>query len=123
MVWDWSLGVWSKTCSYSEVCILVLSDVWDLNLGSPTEAIKNESVRKKTFSTDPGLYKFTLCTKCKRTKNANETNERFTRTIRKTHDTRNERTIHERTNEMKRMNARYMKRTNARYTNERIIGA
>jgi hypothetical protein len=40
--------------------------------------------------------------------NANETSERLTRTIRKTHDTRNERTIHEkkrtiheRTNEMK----------------------
>jgi hypothetical protein len=31
-------------------------------------------------------------------------NERFTRTIRKTHDARNERTIHERTNEMKRTN-------------------
>ena len=38
--------------------------------------------------TDPGSYKFTIRTKCKRTKNANETNERFTRTIRKMHDTR-----------------------------------
>ena len=38
--------------------------------------------------------------------NANErkTNKRFTRTIRKTHDARNERTIHERRNEMKRTN-------------------
>ena len=40
---------------------------------------------------------FTIRTKCKQTKNANETNERFTRMIRKTHDTRNKRTIHERT--------------------------
>jgi len=69
--------------------------------------------------------------------NANETNERFTLTIRKTHDTRNERTIHERKNEMKRTNytknanelthdarnERMIHETNARYTNERIIGA
>ena len=36
--------------------------------------------------------------------NERKTNERFTRTIQKTHDTRNERTIQERTNEMKRTN-------------------
>ena len=34
----------------------------------------------------------------KRKRNERKTNERFTRMIRKTHDTRNERTIHERTN-------------------------
>jgi hypothetical protein len=66
-----------------------------------------------------------------------KTSERVTRTIRKTHDTRSERTIHERTNEMKRTNytenanertqytrnERTIHETNARYTNERIIGA
>jgi hypothetical protein len=47
-----------------------------------------------------------------------KTNERFTRTMRKTHDTRNERTIHERNeaNELygkrTRTNARYTKRAN-----------
>ena len=41
-----------------------------------------------------------------RKRNERKTNERFTRTIRKTHDTRNERTIHERMNEMKRTNYR-----------------
>ena len=50
--------------------------------------------------TDPGSYKFTIRTKRKGPKNANETNERFTRTIRKTHGIRNERTIHERMNEL-----------------------
>jgi hypothetical protein len=71
--------------------------------------------------------------------NANERKmkERFTRTIRKTHDTRNERRIHEQTNKMKRMNytenanerthdarsERTIHETNVRYTNERIIGA
>jgi len=68
-------------------------------------------------------------------------NERFTQTIRKTHDTRNERTIHEtnarytkrtiwKTQMNERMihetNERYTKQThdtNTRYTNERIIGA
>ena len=57
-------------------------------------------------ATDPGSYKFTMRTKRKR--NERKTNKRFTRTIRKTHDTRNECMLHE---------------TNARYTNERIIGA
>ena len=80
------------------------------------------------LNTDPGSYKFTIRTKRKRTKSANETNERFTRTIRKTHDIR--------TNEMHRTNytenanerthdtrsERTIHVTNARYTNERIIG-
>ena len=77
--------------------------------------------KRLPFNTDPGSYKFTIRTKHKRTKNANETNEKRTnasherykkRTIHETnarytmwtHDTRNERTIQERTNEMKRMN-------------------
>ena len=119
MVWDWSLGVWSKTCSYSEVCILVLSDVWDLNLGSPTEAIKNESVRKKTIQYRSWIIQVYNMHQMQ----TNKKRKRNKRTIRKTHNTRNERTIHERMNEMKRMNAQYMKRINARYTNERIIGA
>ena len=72
--------------------------------------------------------------------NERKTNERFTRTIQKTHDTRNERTIHDAnarytkrthdtgTNERNETNELYgkLKRTNARYTkrtNERIIGA
>ena len=73
----------------------------------------------------------------KRKRNERKTNERFTRMIRKTHDTRNERTINERTNEIKRTNytgnanerthdtrnERTIHETNARYTNERIIGA
>jgi hypothetical protein len=44
--------------------------------------------------------------------NERKTNERFTRTIQKTHDTRNERTIHD-------ANARYTKRTHDTGTNER----
>ena len=73
----------------------------------------------------------------KRKRNERKMNERFTRTIRKMHDTRNERMIHERTNEMKRTyytenayerthdtrNERMIHKTNALYTNERIIGA
>jgi len=55
-------------------------------------------------------------------KNANETNERFTRTIGKTHDTRNERTIRK-TQTNKRTIHEIIHETNARYTNERIIGA
>ena len=69
--------------------------------------------------------------------NERKMKERFTRTIRKTHDTRNERRIHEQTNKMKRMNytenanerthdarsERTIHETNVRYTNERIIGA
>jgi hypothetical protein len=38
--------------------------------------------------------------------NANETSERLTRTIRKTHDTRNERTIHEKKTHYTRTNER-----------------
>jgi hypothetical protein len=64
--------------------------------------------------TDPGSYKFTIRTKRKWTKNANETNERFTRTIRKMHDTRNECSIHERT----KWNERTIRKTQ---TNERTI--
>ena len=58
-----------------------------------------------SICTDPGSYKFTIRMKRKRTKNA-----RYTK---RTHDTRNERTIHE-------TNARYMKQmheTNKRYVN------
>ena len=52
-----------------------------------------------------------------------QTNERFTRMIRKTHDSRNGymKRIHER-NETNELCGKH-KRTNARYTNERIIGA
>ena len=63
-----------------------------------------------------------------------ETNARY---MKRMHDTRNKRTIHEQTNEMKRMNytenanerthdarnERTIHETNAQYTNERIIGA
>ena len=51
---------------------------------------------KTINNTDPGSYKFTIHTKRNRTKNANKTNERFTRTIR--NDRKMKRTIHE-TNE------------------------
>ena len=47
-----------------------------------------------------------------RKRNERKTNERFTQTIRKTHDTRNNRTIHE-------ANGRYTKRTGDTRTNER----
>jgi hypothetical protein len=70
-----------------------------------------------------------------RKRNEQKTNERFTQTIRKTHDTRNKRTIHETnaryTNERTKWNERTIrkrKRTNTRYTkrandtqNERTI--
>ena len=62
---------------------------------------------KSTFTlvTDPGSYNtYQTQTNEKRKPNERETNERFTWTIRKTHDTRSERTINE---------------TNAWYTNER----
>jgi len=49
-----------------------------------------------------------------RKRNERKTNEHFTRTIRKTHDTRNERTIHERT----KWNERTIRKTQ---TNERTI--
>jgi hypothetical protein len=56
----------------------------------------------------------------KRKRNERKTNERFTRTTRKTHDTRNECTIHERTNQIygkrKRTNARYTKDTRSERT-------
>ena len=58
----------------------------------------------------------------KRKRNERKINERFTLTIRKMHDARNERTIHERTNEMKRTN--YMENANERThgtRNERTI--
>ena len=67
--------------------------------------------------TDPRSYKFTIRTKRKRTKNertlhTNDTeNARYTK---RTYDTRNERMIHERTNEMKRTN--YTESANERYT-------
>jgi hypothetical protein len=66
--------------------------------------------KDKEWYTDPGSYQFTIRTKHKRTKKANEMHEKRTdvsheryekRTIHET-NTRNERTMHERTNEMKR---------------------
>ena len=80
--------------------------------------------------TDPGLYKFTIRTKRKRTESANETNEKRTnashdryqkRTIheanarytKRTHDTRNECMIHE-------TNARCTKPTHATLTNKSL---
>ena len=65
--------------------------------------------------TDPGSYKFTIRTKCKRTENANKTNEKRTNA---SHERHEKCTINE-------TNTRYVRKihkTNARYTNERIIG-
>ena len=59
--------------------------------------------------TDPGSYKFTIRTKRKRTKNANETNEKRTNA---SHERCKKRTIHE-------ANGRYRKRTHDTRTNER----
>ena len=62
--------------------------------------------------TDPGSYKLIIRTKRKRTKNANETNERCEK-----------RTIHERneTNELYGKRKRTIHERNERYMNERII--